>query len=87
MGARPAAVFGLILRHAAGWTLLGIVIGLVGGMAATRLIAGLLFGVGGADPVTLIVSPLVLLAVAMAASYFPARRAMRVDPIAALRCE
>ncbi len=87
LGARPAAVFGMILGKAAGWTLFGIAIGLGAGMAVTRLISGLLFGVGRWDPVTLVLSPLVLLAVAMAASYLPARRAMRVDPMVALRCE
>jgi putative ABC transport system permease protein len=56
-------------------------------MAVTRLISGLLFGVSRLDPVTLVLSPLVLLTVAMAASYLPARRAMKVDPITALRSE
>jgi putative ABC transport system permease protein len=56
-------------------------------MAATKLIASLLFGVSRTDWVTLVVSPLVLLAVALAAAYIPARRAMRVDPLTALRSE
>jgi len=57
------------------------------GQGDCRLISGLLFGVGLLDPVTLVLSPLVLLAVALAASYLPARRAMQVDPIMALRSE
>jgi ABC-type antimicrobial peptide transport system permease subunit len=77
----------MILGKAAAWTLLGIAIGLGTGLAVTRLISGLLFGVGLLDPVTLVLSPLVLLAVALAASYLPARRAMQVDPIMALRSE
>jgi putative ABC transport system permease protein len=87
LGARPAALFAMILGEAAGWTLLGIGIGLGAGLAIARLISGLLFEVGPWDAVTLAVSPLVLLAVALAAAYLPARRAMRVDPLVALRWE
>lgn len=87
LGATPAAVFGMILGKAAAWTVLGVGIGLGAGLAVTRLISGMLFGVSRSDPVTLLLSPLVLLAVAMAASYLPARRAMQVNPITALRSE
>ena len=87
LGARPAALFAMILGEAAGWTLLGVGIGLGAGLAIARLISGLLFEVGPWDAVTLAVSPLVLLAVALAAAYLPARRAMRVDPLVALRWE
>jgi putative ABC transport system permease protein len=87
LGAKPAAVFAMILGDATGWTLLGIAIGVGAGLALTRLISGLLFGVSRWDPVTLVLSPLVLLVVALAAAYLPARRAMRVDPMAALRFE
>ena len=87
LGAKPAAVFAMILGEAAVWTLFGVGAGLALGLTATKLLSGLLFGVSRLDPVTLVLSPLVLLAVAMAASYLPARRATRVDPIRALRCE
>ncbi len=87
LGARPAALFATILGEAAGWTLLGVGIGLGAGLAIARLISGWLFEVGPWDAVTLAVSPLVLLAVALAAAYLPARRAMRVDPLVALRWE
>jgi len=87
LGARPSAVLAMILGEAAGWTLLGVAIGLGAGLAIARLISGLLFGVSPWDAVTLAVSPLVLLAVALAAAYLPARRAMRVDPLVALRWE
>jgi putative ABC transport system permease protein len=87
LGARPAALFAMILGEAAGWTLLGVGIGLGAGLAIARLISGLLFEVSPWDAVTLAVSPLVLLGVALAAAYLPARRAMRVDPLVALRWE
>jgi putative ABC transport system permease protein len=87
LGARPAALFMMILGEAAGWTLLGIGIGLGAGLGVARLIGGLLFGVSRWDPVTLILSPAVLLAAALAAAYLPARRATRVDPLTALRCD
>jgi len=87
VGARPAAVLAMILGESAACTLAGVGVGLVAGLATTRLISGLLFGVSRLDPVTLILSPLILLASALAASYLPARRAMRVDPIVALRCD
>jgi predicted permease len=85
LGANPARLFARIVGEAAGWTLIGIAVGLSAGLVATRLIAVFLFGVSRWDPVTLIVSPLVLLAVAVLASYVPARRAMSVDATAALR--
>ncbi len=85
LGASPAGLFAGILGEAAGWTLIGIGVGVSAGAAATRLIAGFLFGVSRWDPVTLVVAPVVLFGVALLASYVPARRAMRIDPTAALR--
>ncbi len=85
LGARPAALFRMILGDAAAWTLAGTAIGLIAGLVATRWMSAFLFGVSRWDPVTMVVSPLVLAGVAVLASYLPARRAMRVDPISALR--
>lgn len=87
LGATPVAVLRMILGKAAAWTLLGVGIGLCAGLAVTRLISGLLFGVSRMDPVTLLLSPLVLLVASLVASYLPARRAMQVAPIISLRCE
>jgi len=68
-------------------SLLGIAIGIAGAIAATRLMSTLLFGVKPLDPAAFAASAVVLLAVALAACWFPARRASRVDPLIALRYE
>lgn len=67
--------------------LIGLPIGLVMAFGLTRLMAGLLYGVSALDPVTFIVVPAGLLLVTLLASYVPARRAARIDPMAALRAE
>jgi hypothetical protein len=77
----------MIPGEAAGWTLLVLGVGFGAGLAIARVICGLLFEVGPWDAVTLAVLPLVLLAVALDAAYLPAQRAMRVDPLVALRWE
>jgi len=87
LGAQMASVRGMILGQTLRLTLLGVGIGLVGAFGAVRFLASLLFGVGMYDPVTFLGVAALLIAVALAASYIPARRAMRVDPIVALRYE
>jgi ABC-type antimicrobial peptide transport system permease subunit len=67
--------------------LLGSAIGLAAALATTRLIAGMLFGLSPADPLTIALATLLLLAVAALAGWLPARRAARVDPLVALRRE
>ncbi len=67
--------------------LLGVGIGLAGAFALTRLISGLLFGVSPTDPVTFLAVSLMPTSAALLASYIPARRAMKVNPMVALRCE
>jgi putative ABC transport system permease protein len=68
-------------------TLFGIGIGLIGGLALARLMKNLLFGVSASDPLTFAVVAALLALVAMLACYIPARRATKVDPMIALRCE
>ena len=85
LGARRQEVLLLILRQSALLTFAGIVIGLVSAVFLTRLMATLLYGVGATDPATYFGVAILLAAVALAATYLPARRAMRVDPVVALR--
>ena len=87
LGAKRTNVLGLILRHALKLTLIGVGIGVAGALALTQLLSSLLFGVKPTDPLTFIVVSLILSGVAALASYIPARRAMRVDPMVALRYE
>ncbi|HKV27624.1 MAG TPA: ABC transporter permease [Candidatus Acidoferrales bacterium] len=87
LGAQRSDILRLILGHGARMAVAGIAIGLVAAFGLTRLMAGMLFGVGATDPVTFIGVSVLLIAVALAACYIPARRAMRVDPIVALRYE
>ncbi|HEU4631080.1 MAG TPA: ABC transporter permease [Gemmatimonadaceae bacterium] len=87
LGASPGAVRREVLRHGAGLALAGALAGVLGALAVGRAMAGVMYGVGGTDPLTLLGVPLVLGAVALLACYLPARRATRIDPIQALRSE
>ncbi|HET6217330.1 MAG TPA: ABC transporter permease, partial [Acidobacteriaceae bacterium] len=84
---REFAVLRLILWQGARLALLGICIGIVGALALTRLMTKLLYGVSATDPLTFAGLALILAAVAIAACCLPARKAMRVDPMVALRYE
>lgn len=87
LGAGKSSIFRLIVGQA--MTLVGIslLVGIAGAFAATRLLNSLLYGVGASDPMTFIAIVLLVSAVAFVAAWLPARRAMRVDPIIALRAE
>ncbi|MFL6227273.1 MAG: ABC transporter permease [Pyrinomonadaceae bacterium] len=87
LGARTADVLRLVMGQGLWLTAVGVALGLAGAFAATRLMKGLLFGVGATDASTFIVIPALLAAVALAACLVPARRAARVDPMIALRDE
>ena len=87
LGARPADVSRLVLKQGALIALAGTAAGLLGALAVTRLLRGLLFGVRATDPLTLGAATLLLMAVALLASYRPARRAGRIDPVRALKAE
>jgi len=80
-------VLRLVLGQGARLALGGVVIGLAAAFAVTRVMTKMLFNVSATDPVTFVVISLLLIGVAMLASYLPARRATKVDPIVALRAE
>jgi predicted permease len=87
LGAERRNILLMILRQGAELTVAGSILGLIGAVALTRVMASLLFGVSTTDLVTFSAVPLILIGTAMVASYFPALRATRVDPVVALRDE
>jgi putative ABC transport system permease protein len=87
LGAQRVDVLGMILGDGARMTTLGAIIGAVAAVGLTRLMASMLFNVKPTDPVTFGLVAVFLCAVALFACYMPARRAMRVDPMIALRYE
>jgi putative ABC transport system permease protein len=87
LGASRRDVLGLVVGQSMVVALAGAVVGLLGAAGLSRLIAGLLYGVRPSDPVTFVTAALILVGVGLGASYVPARRATRLDPLAAVRYE
>lgn len=87
VGAQPRQVLALILKQGLVLTLVGVVLGLGAAFALTRLLSGLLFGVAAFDVTTFTTISVLLVLVSLLACYLPARRAMRIDPLSALRYE
>jgi putative ABC transport system permease protein len=87
LGASRYEMVGLVLRHGMKLAGVGMAAGLAAAVVLTRFLAGLLYGVKPADPVTLAAVTLLLGGIALLACYVPARRATAVDPVIALRCD
>jgi putative ABC transport system permease protein len=87
LGATPGIIAKLVLFEAVRWMSVGVAFGLLGSWFAARWLNSLLFRVSARDPLSLGVTPLVLIVVTLAAAWVPSRRAAKVDPMVALRCE
>jgi putative ABC transport system permease protein len=87
LGAQRRDVMAMVVGQGMTMTIVGTAIGVAASAALSRLMSSLLFGVSAVDPATFVAIPLLLIAVALAACYVPARRAMRVDPLQTLRSE
>jgi predicted permease len=87
LGAQPADVKNMVVRQGMWLAVQGIALGLACAFATTRLMSSLLYGISATDPLTFVVASVLLAGVALGASFAPARRAMKVDPMIALRCE
>jgi len=87
LGATAANIVGLVLRSGITLTCIGLAVGILGAFGLSQFLTSMLFGVGKHDPVTLLAVGGILSAAAMVACYLPVRRALKVDPIIALKCE
>jgi putative ABC transport system permease protein len=87
LGAQPGAVRRLIMLRGMKLTLIGCAIGLAGAVAVSRLLAGVLYGISSLDVLTYLLGGATMTAIALIASYLPARLATQVDPVRALRCD
>jgi ABC-type antimicrobial peptide transport system permease subunit len=87
LGAERGDVLRLVLSHALRIVVVGLIVGLAGAAVVTRVLQRFLFGVTPTDPIVFAIVTLLLMAVGLLAAWLPARRAAKVDPMVALRCE
>jgi predicted permease len=87
LGAEPGTVLGMVMRESAGLTLAGLLVGMPIALLAGKLLSSILYDVSGFDPLVFAAAPAVLAAASLFASYIPARRATRVNPLSALRAD
>jgi putative ABC transport system permease protein len=87
LGAQPADIFRILVGEGLRFAVIGVAVGLITTLVLTRLLASFLYGVSASDPLIFSSVALLMTAISAAASFFPARRATRVDPVVALRHE
>ena len=87
LGSRPAGVLGMVMRESLTTVGIGLIVGLIGSLAVTRMLESMLFEVSPTDPLALGVTTALLAGVAGLASFVPARRAARVDPVIAMQAD
>jgi len=87
LGAEPRAIAGLVVGHGIRLALAGVVLGAAGAFAGTRLLNGMLYDVGASDPATFATISVLVVGISLVASYVPARRAVKVDPMESLRTD
>jgi predicted permease len=87
IGARHASVIWMVIREMLAWVAAGVLVGAIAAVFASRYVEGQLFGVAPGDPLAILTGVLLLLAIGAIAGFLPARRASRIDPVVALRCE
>ena len=87
LGADHGNVVGMVVRKGMTLVAIGVVVGLAAALAASRLMAGLIYGVSALEPITFVGITSLLCAIALLATYFPARRAASIDPMLALRAD
>ena len=87
LGASRGDILRMVVRQGVALSVIGLILGMAGALAVARSLSSFLYGVRPSDPVTILAVALILLAVGLLASYVPARRAARMDPMVALRHE
>jgi putative ABC transport system permease protein len=87
LGAHEVNIIGMVVRQGFALTATGVCLGVIAALVLTRFVSTLLYGVSPTDPLTFVVVPLILTGVALVATFMPARRATKVDPLVALRYE
>jgi ABC-type antimicrobial peptide transport system permease subunit len=87
LGAEAVSIARMVVSQGLRLTLLGVTLGVIGAFGAAQWVASFLFGVGPRDPIVFASIPLLIVVVSLAAVWIPARRATKVDPLVALRCE